>query len=49
LRDLAYFTIEAVTTSFIKSGNSLRAGAFCERAPAAIRMSYERLFTLPGA
>jgi hypothetical protein len=32
-----------------KIGNSLRAGAFCERTPAAIRVSYERLFTLPAA
>jgi hypothetical protein len=27
----------------------MRVGAFCERAPAAIRVSYEQLFTLPSA
>ena len=35
--------------SLTKSGNSMRRRAFCERAPAAIRVSHERLFTLPAA
>jgi hypothetical protein len=30
-------------------GNLMRPGAFCERAPAATRVSYERGFTLPAA
>jgi hypothetical protein len=47
--DLAYFIIEAATMSLSKSGNSTRARAFCERMPAAIRVSYEWLFTLHAA
>lgn len=35
--------------SLTKSGNSTRRRAFCERTPAAIRVSYERLFTLLAA
>jgi len=35
--------------SLTKSANSTRSRAFCERALAAIRVSYERLFTLPSA
>jgi hypothetical protein len=35
--------------SFMKSGNSMRAARFCECTPAAIRVSYERSFTLPAA
>jgi hypothetical protein len=35
--------------SVMTSGNLMRPGAFCERASAATRVSYERAFTLPAA
>jgi hypothetical protein len=35
--------------SLSKSGNSTRPRVFCKRMPAAIRVPYERLFTLPAA
>ena len=47
--DLAYFIIEAATMSFMKSRNSMRPARFRECTPAAIRVSYERSFTLSAA
>ena len=44
--DLAYFITEAATMSLHKIGELAAPGAFCERTPAAIRVSYERSFTL---
>jgi hypothetical protein len=39
--------MEAATMSLQKIGE-LAAPAFCERTPAAIRVSYEQSFTLPA-
>jgi hypothetical protein len=40
--------MEEVTMSLHEIGELAAPGAFCERTPAVIRVSYEQSFTLPA-